>query len=108
MYGMSKTDLSSVHVQVLAVCIIQWERIRGCRSSIFLFLFLLLAVVCSLVPLRAKIQLALEEVREMTLTQTPSLGHTAQSTRPKPHSAETVTSTLGFLAPPSPSWFPLL
>ncbi|KAL2087062.1 hypothetical protein ACEWY4_018121 [Coilia grayii] len=46
---------------VLAVCIIQWERMRGCRSSVFLFLFWLLAVVCSLVPLRAKIQLAMEE-----------------------------------------------
>uniref|UniRef100_A0A674ECA7 ABC-type glutathione-S-conjugate transporter n=1 Tax=Salmo trutta TaxID=8032 RepID=A0A674ECA7_SALTR len=42
---------------VLAICIIQLERIRGCRSSIFLFLFWVLAVVCSLVPLRAKIQL---------------------------------------------------
>ncbi|KAG9334968.1 hypothetical protein JZ751_006191, partial [Albula glossodonta] len=36
-------------------------RMRGCRSSIFLFLFWLLAVLCSLVPLRAKIQLAVEE-----------------------------------------------
>uniref|UniRef100_A0A8C7CTM8 ABC-type glutathione-S-conjugate transporter n=1 Tax=Oncorhynchus kisutch TaxID=8019 RepID=A0A8C7CTM8_ONCKI len=43
--------------QVLAICIIQLERIRGCRSSVFLFLFWVLAVVCSLVPLRAKIQL---------------------------------------------------
>ncbi|KAI1896050.1 hypothetical protein AGOR_G00090810 [Albula goreensis] len=51
---------------VLAICIIQLERMRGCRSSIFLFLFWLLAVLCSLVPLRAKIQLAVEEVREMT------------------------------------------
>uniref|UniRef100_A0A8C8K4S6 ABC-type glutathione-S-conjugate transporter n=1 Tax=Oncorhynchus tshawytscha TaxID=74940 RepID=A0A8C8K4S6_ONCTS len=42
---------------VLAICIIQLERIRGCRSSVFLFLFWVLAVVCSLVPLRAKIQL---------------------------------------------------
>ncbi|KAG5854427.1 multidrug resistance-associated protein 1-like [Anguilla rostrata] len=46
---------------VLAICIIQLERMRGCRSSIFLFLFWLLAVLCSLVPLRAKIQLAVEE-----------------------------------------------
>ncbi|XP_062304038.1 multidrug resistance-associated protein 1 [Osmerus eperlanus] len=46
---------------VLAVCIIQLERIRGCRSSVFLFLFWLLSVMCSLVPLRAKIQLAMEE-----------------------------------------------
>uniref|UniRef100_A0A3Q3RY77 ABC-type glutathione-S-conjugate transporter n=1 Tax=Mastacembelus armatus TaxID=205130 RepID=A0A3Q3RY77_9TELE len=47
---------------ILALCIIQLERIRGCRSSIFLFLFWVLAVVCSLVPLRAKIQLAMDEV----------------------------------------------
>uniref|UniRef100_A0A674EB01 ABC-type glutathione-S-conjugate transporter n=1 Tax=Salmo trutta TaxID=8032 RepID=A0A674EB01_SALTR len=46
---------------VLAICIIQLERIRGCRSSIFLFLFWVLAVVCSLVPLRAKIQLVMYE-----------------------------------------------
>uniref|UniRef100_A0AAX7SI54 ABC-type glutathione-S-conjugate transporter n=1 Tax=Astatotilapia calliptera TaxID=8154 RepID=A0AAX7SI54_ASTCA len=47
---------------ILAMCIIQLERIRGCRSSIFLFLFWVLAVVCALVPLRAKIQLAMDEV----------------------------------------------
>uniref|UniRef100_A0AAX7SUA8 ABC-type glutathione-S-conjugate transporter n=1 Tax=Astatotilapia calliptera TaxID=8154 RepID=A0AAX7SUA8_ASTCA len=46
---------------ILAMCIIQLERIRGCRSSIFLFLFWVLAVVCALVPLRAKIQLAMDE-----------------------------------------------
>uniref|UniRef100_A0A8C8K0I0 ABC-type glutathione-S-conjugate transporter n=1 Tax=Oncorhynchus tshawytscha TaxID=74940 RepID=A0A8C8K0I0_ONCTS len=46
---------------VLAICIIQLERIRGCRSSVFLFLFWVLVVVCSLVPLRAKIQLAMYE-----------------------------------------------
>uniref|UniRef100_A0AAQ5ZCK6 ABC-type glutathione-S-conjugate transporter n=1 Tax=Amphiprion ocellaris TaxID=80972 RepID=A0AAQ5ZCK6_AMPOC len=44
---------------ILALCIIQLERIRGCRSSVFLFLFWVLAVVCSLVPLRAKIQLGI-------------------------------------------------
>uniref|UniRef100_A0A6Q2Z142 ABC-type glutathione-S-conjugate transporter n=1 Tax=Esox lucius TaxID=8010 RepID=A0A6Q2Z142_ESOLU len=42
---------------VLAICIIQLERIRGCRSSVFLFLFWVLAVVCSLVPMRSKILL---------------------------------------------------
>ncbi|CAL8235248.1 unnamed protein product, partial [Boreogadus saida] len=47
---------------ILALFIIQLERLRGCRSSVFLFLFWVLAVVCSLVPLRAKIQLALDEV----------------------------------------------
>ncbi|XP_053494146.1 multidrug resistance-associated protein 1 [Ictalurus furcatus] len=46
---------------VLAVCIVQWERVRGCRSSVVLFLYWLLSVVCSLVPLRAKIQLAVEQ-----------------------------------------------
>uniref|UniRef100_A0A8D3DGD5 ABC-type glutathione-S-conjugate transporter n=1 Tax=Scophthalmus maximus TaxID=52904 RepID=A0A8D3DGD5_SCOMX len=44
---------------ILALCIIQLERMRGCRSSVFLFLFWVLAVVCSLVPLRAKIHAAL-------------------------------------------------
>uniref|UniRef100_A0A8C7RIZ8 ABC-type glutathione-S-conjugate transporter n=1 Tax=Oncorhynchus mykiss TaxID=8022 RepID=A0A8C7RIZ8_ONCMY len=39
--------------------------IRGCRSSVFLFLFWVLVVVCSLVPLRAKIQLAMYEVRDL-------------------------------------------
>lgn len=46
---------------------------RGCRSSVVLFLYWLLSVVCSLVPLKAKIQLAVEQVREMTCT--PNLGH---------------------------------
>uniref|UniRef100_A0A8C7CGQ7 ABC-type glutathione-S-conjugate transporter n=1 Tax=Oncorhynchus kisutch TaxID=8019 RepID=A0A8C7CGQ7_ONCKI len=50
-----------VYRLVLAICIIQLERIRGCRSSVFLFLFWVLAVVCSLVPLRAKIQLVMYE-----------------------------------------------
>lgn len=57
--------------QVLAVCVIHWERVRGCRSSAFLFFFWLLGVLCSLIPLHEKIQLAVHQVREMTLTQTP-------------------------------------
>uniref|UniRef100_A0A8C2BGL1 ABC-type glutathione-S-conjugate transporter n=1 Tax=Cyprinus carpio TaxID=7962 RepID=A0A8C2BGL1_CYPCA len=44
---------------VLAVCMIHWERVRGCRSSVFLFFFWLLGVVCSLIPLHAKVQLGL-------------------------------------------------
>uniref|UniRef100_A0A8K9UYB0 ABC-type glutathione-S-conjugate transporter n=1 Tax=Oncorhynchus mykiss TaxID=8022 RepID=A0A8K9UYB0_ONCMY len=47
---------------LLAVCVIQWERMKGCRSSVLLFLFWTLAVVCSLVPLRANIQQIIEEV----------------------------------------------
>ncbi|KAK6481811.1 multidrug resistance-associated protein 1-like isoform X3 [Huso huso] len=46
---------------VLAVLLIQYERRQGCRSSVFLFVYWLLSVVCALVPLRAKIQLAVEE-----------------------------------------------
>ncbi|XP_056122814.1 multidrug resistance-associated protein 1 [Rhinichthys klamathensis goyatoka] len=46
---------------VLAVCVIHWERVRGCRSSAFLFFFWLLGVVCSLIPLHAKVQLAAEQ-----------------------------------------------
>ncbi|KAG2455285.1 MRP1 protein, partial [Polypterus senegalus] len=47
--------------EVLSVLLMQYERIRGCRSSVFLFTYWLLAVVCTLVPLRAKIQLAMYE-----------------------------------------------
>ncbi|XP_058891574.1 multidrug resistance-associated protein 1-like isoform X2 [Acipenser ruthenus] len=46
---------------VLAVLLIQYERRQGCRSSVFLFIYWLLSIVCALVPLRAKIQLAVEE-----------------------------------------------
>ncbi|KAK1162808.1 multidrug resistance-associated protein 1-like isoform X3 [Acipenser oxyrinchus oxyrinchus] len=46
---------------VLVVLLIQYERRQGCRSSVFLFIYWLLAIVCALVPLRAKIQLAVEE-----------------------------------------------
>ncbi|XP_076852199.1 multidrug resistance-associated protein 1-like isoform X2 [Brachyhypopomus gauderio] len=46
---------------VLAVCVVQVERMKGCRSSPFLFLFWALAVLCSLVPLRAHIQAVAEQ-----------------------------------------------
>ncbi|KAJ8344973.1 hypothetical protein SKAU_G00291660 [Synaphobranchus kaupii] len=46
---------------VLAVCVIHLERMRGCRSSLFLFVFWLLASVCSLVPLRSRVLLVIEE-----------------------------------------------
>ncbi|KAJ8251179.1 hypothetical protein GJAV_G00218160 [Gymnothorax javanicus] len=46
---------------VLAVCVIHLERMRGCRSSLFLFIFWLLATVCSLVPMRSKVLLAIKE-----------------------------------------------
>ncbi|XP_031432945.1 multidrug resistance-associated protein 1-like [Clupea harengus] len=46
---------------VLAVTIIQVERLKGCRSSIFLFLFWTMAVVCCIIPLRANIQTIMDE-----------------------------------------------
>uniref|UniRef100_A0A8C2FFR5 ABC-type glutathione-S-conjugate transporter n=1 Tax=Cyprinus carpio TaxID=7962 RepID=A0A8C2FFR5_CYPCA len=46
---------------ILAVLVIHLERLRGFRSSIFLFLFWTLAVICSLVPLRANIQTIIDE-----------------------------------------------
>uniref|UniRef100_A0AAY5ETV2 ABC-type glutathione-S-conjugate transporter n=1 Tax=Electrophorus electricus TaxID=8005 RepID=A0AAY5ETV2_ELEEL len=48
--------------QVLAVCIVHVERMKGCRSSAFLFLFWALAFVCSLVPLRGHVQAIAEQV----------------------------------------------
>ncbi|XP_056608084.1 multidrug resistance-associated protein 1 [Triplophysa dalaica] len=46
---------------ILAVFVIHLERVRGCRSSVFLFLFWTLTVVCSLVPLRANIQAIIDQ-----------------------------------------------
>ncbi|XP_062841068.1 multidrug resistance-associated protein 1 [Trichomycterus rosablanca] len=41
---------------VLVMYIIHLERVKGRRSSLFLFLFWMLAVICSLVPLRRNVQ----------------------------------------------------
>ncbi|KAK3552701.1 hypothetical protein QTP86_021137, partial [Hemibagrus guttatus] len=46
---------------VLAVCIIHLERIMGCRSSLFLFLYWMLTVICSIVPLKANIHTTVGE-----------------------------------------------
>ncbi|KAM3600087.1 uncharacterized protein V6R79_017187 [Siganus canaliculatus] len=46
---------------VLAVVIIQVERMRGTRSSFLLFLFWTLLVVCSLVPLKVNIEQILNQ-----------------------------------------------
>ncbi|XP_016134577.1 multidrug resistance-associated protein 1-like isoform X2 [Sinocyclocheilus grahami] len=46
---------------ILAVLVIHLERLKGFRSSIFLFLFWTLAVICSLVPLRANIQAIIDK-----------------------------------------------
>ncbi|KAG7334686.1 hypothetical protein KOW79_001282 [Hemibagrus wyckioides] len=46
---------------VLAVCIIHLERIMGCRSSLFLFLYWTMTVICSIVPLRANIHTTVGE-----------------------------------------------
>uniref|UniRef100_A0A8B9RPH0 ABC-type glutathione-S-conjugate transporter n=1 Tax=Astyanax mexicanus TaxID=7994 RepID=A0A8B9RPH0_ASTMX len=53
---------STIKYLVLTVCVIHLERMKGCRSSLFLFVFWTLAVVCSLVPLRANIQAVVGEV----------------------------------------------
>uniref|UniRef100_A0A673GWW1 ABC-type glutathione-S-conjugate transporter n=1 Tax=Sinocyclocheilus rhinocerous TaxID=307959 RepID=A0A673GWW1_9TELE len=46
----------------MTMLLIHLERLRGFRSSVFLFLFWTLAVICSLVPLRANIQAIIDEV----------------------------------------------
>ncbi|RXN09968.1 multidrug resistance-associated 1-like protein [Labeo rohita] len=62
-HGRGRLPLSSLCSAklVLAVCLIHWERVRGCRSSVFLFFFWLLGVVCSLIPLHTKVQLAVDQ-----------------------------------------------
>ncbi|XP_029433018.1 multidrug resistance-associated protein 1-like isoform X2 [Rhinatrema bivittatum] len=46
---------------LLAVCLIQYERIQGVQSSGVLFLFWLLALLCAIVQLRSKILWALRK-----------------------------------------------
>ncbi|XP_042578206.1 multidrug resistance-associated protein 1-like isoform X2 [Cyprinus carpio] len=46
---------------ILAVLVIHLERLWGFRSSIFLFLYWTLAVICLLVPLRANIHAIIDE-----------------------------------------------
>uniref|UniRef100_A0A8C1VAR3 ABC-type glutathione-S-conjugate transporter n=1 Tax=Cyprinus carpio TaxID=7962 RepID=A0A8C1VAR3_CYPCA len=53
---------STLCPQILAVLVIHLERLWGFRSSIFLFLFWTLAVICLLVPLRANIHAIIDEV----------------------------------------------
>uniref|UniRef100_A0A8C9SGB7 ABC-type glutathione-S-conjugate transporter n=1 Tax=Scleropages formosus TaxID=113540 RepID=A0A8C9SGB7_SCLFO len=55
-------NLCSDAPQVLVICTVHVERVRGCRSSPVLFIFWLLAVLCSLVPLRAKVRLGVRYV----------------------------------------------
>ncbi|CAK6982138.1 multidrug resistance-associated protein 1-like isoform X1 [Scomber scombrus] len=46
---------------VLAVVIIHVERMKGCRSSILLFLFWTLLVLCSIVPLKVNVELIIDQ-----------------------------------------------
>uniref|UniRef100_A0AAQ5Y5P3 ABC-type glutathione-S-conjugate transporter n=1 Tax=Amphiprion ocellaris TaxID=80972 RepID=A0AAQ5Y5P3_AMPOC len=46
------SDLLFPRPQVLAVVLIQMERIKGTRSSVLLFLFWMFLVLCSMVPLK--------------------------------------------------------
>ncbi|XP_053196098.1 multidrug resistance-associated protein 1-like isoform X2 [Scomber japonicus] len=46
---------------VLVVVVIHVERMKGCRSSVVLFLFWTLLVLCSIVPLKVNVQLILDQ-----------------------------------------------
>uniref|UniRef100_A0A8D3D6H4 ABC-type glutathione-S-conjugate transporter n=1 Tax=Scophthalmus maximus TaxID=52904 RepID=A0A8D3D6H4_SCOMX len=48
--------------QVVAVVLMQVERMKGTRSSVLLFLFWSLLVLCSIVPLKVNIQLIIDQV----------------------------------------------
>ncbi|XP_055077733.1 multidrug resistance-associated protein 1-like [Periophthalmus magnuspinnatus] len=50
--------------QVLAVCVIQVERLKGVCSSILLFLFWLLTVLCSVVPLKVAVEQIIHQVKQ--------------------------------------------
>uniref|UniRef100_A0A671WNQ1 ABC-type glutathione-S-conjugate transporter n=1 Tax=Sparus aurata TaxID=8175 RepID=A0A671WNQ1_SPAAU len=59
--------LSPLHPQVLAVVIIQVDRMKGSRSSILLFLFWTLLVLCSLVPLKVNIEQIIDQRHLVTI-----------------------------------------
>uniref|UniRef100_A0AAV2LK27 ABC transmembrane type-1 domain-containing protein n=1 Tax=Knipowitschia caucasica TaxID=637954 RepID=A0AAV2LK27_KNICA len=52
---------------VLAVCVIQVERLKGVFSSILLFFFWLLSVLCSLLPLKV----AVEQIMDQSFSSDP-------------------------------------
>uniref|UniRef100_A0A8C2FF47 ATP-binding cassette, sub-family C (CFTR/MRP), member 6a n=1 Tax=Cyprinus carpio TaxID=7962 RepID=A0A8C2FF47_CYPCA len=56
-----KLHWTVIFFSIHGLLVIHLERLRGFRSSIFLFLFWTLAVICSLVPLRANIQTIIDE-----------------------------------------------
>lgn len=53
---------SSLCLQLLAVAVLQVERMKGTHSSFVLFIFWALLVFCSLVPLRGAVQQIVEQV----------------------------------------------
>uniref|UniRef100_A0A8D3EC86 ABC-type glutathione-S-conjugate transporter n=1 Tax=Scophthalmus maximus TaxID=52904 RepID=A0A8D3EC86_SCOMX len=59
--------------QVVAVVLMQVERMKGTRSSVLLFLFWSLLVLCSIVPLKVNIQLIIDQVSVIDLV--PVLGY---------------------------------
>uniref|UniRef100_A0A8D3D880 ABC-type glutathione-S-conjugate transporter n=1 Tax=Scophthalmus maximus TaxID=52904 RepID=A0A8D3D880_SCOMX len=52
--------------QVVAVVLMQVERMKGTRSSVLLFLFWSLLVLCSIVPLKVNIQLIIDQVSDFS------------------------------------------
>ncbi|XP_044158857.1 multidrug resistance-associated protein 1-like [Bufo gargarizans] len=50
---------------ILATCLIQYERLRGVRSSALLMIFWMLAVICAVFQLRTKITVALSQEAEI-------------------------------------------
>uniref|UniRef100_A0AAQ5XYZ7 ABC-type glutathione-S-conjugate transporter n=1 Tax=Amphiprion ocellaris TaxID=80972 RepID=A0AAQ5XYZ7_AMPOC len=58
------SDLLFPRPQVLAVVLIQMERIKGTRSSVLLFLFWMFLVLCSMVPLKVTIEQIIDQVSE--------------------------------------------
>uniref|UniRef100_A0A8D0CYJ5 ABC-type glutathione-S-conjugate transporter n=1 Tax=Sander lucioperca TaxID=283035 RepID=A0A8D0CYJ5_SANLU len=52
---------------VLSVVIIQFERMKGSRSSVLLFLFWTLLVLCSVVPLNVNVQQIIDQVSNIIL-----------------------------------------
>lgn len=57
-----QTSLSALPAQLLATLLIQYERLRGVRSSGILIIFWFLCVICGIIPFRSKILSAVAQV----------------------------------------------
>lgn len=71
-----------VHLQLLCVLVIQYERMKGVQSSGVLLVFWLLAVMCASATFRSKVLAALSQVGLIPTLPGGTLGEQPEPKRP--------------------------